>query len=230
VPRPLQPPAIARAVTGSLAVTALDAALLALALGGVDALLVHGRALALLAIGFVGGAVLALVRPVRTHDPQATSAEPKLAFVALFVLPLLVPPVAALGERLQVFPWFARPAIEWVGVALVALGLGIRIVAMATLGSRFSPIVAVQKGHALETRGIYARVRHPGYLGSALACAGGMLAFGSALALPLVLLFGGLIRQRIAREERVLAEHFGDAYRRYRDRTGALLPTVRRGP
>jgi len=226
----MRSPAIAHAVTGSLAVTALDAALLALALGGVSALLAHTRALALLAIGFAAGVVLALLRPVRTHDPQATAAEPKLAFAALFLVPLLVPPVAALGERLRVFPWFARPAIEWTGVALVALGLGIRIAAMATLGSRFSPIVAVQRDHALETRGIYGRVRHPGYLGSALACAGGMLAFGSALALPLVLAFTTLIRHRIRREERALLEHFGDDYRRYRERTGALLPARRRGP
>jgi protein-S-isoprenylcysteine O-methyltransferase Ste14 len=69
-------------------------------------------------------------------------------------------------------------------------------------------------------------VRHPGYLGSLLACAGAMLAFGSALALPLVAAFALLLRARIAREEALLERHFGDEWRAYRARTGALLPRV----
>jgi protein-S-isoprenylcysteine O-methyltransferase Ste14 len=56
-----------------------------------------------------------------------------------------------------------------------------------------------------------------------------MLAFGSALAAPLVIVFLGLIGHRIRREERALLEHFGDEYQRYRSRTGALLPALRRG-
>ncbi len=223
--RPALTSAVA-AILGSLVVTALDGLLLVLALGGVAPLLAHPRALALIAVWGVGGMVLALIRPVRTHDAVSTASESKLAFAALFLIPLVTPAVAALGERFAVFPWFARPAVEWAGIAMVALGLAVRIAAMSRLGSRFAPIVSVQRGHALETRGIYSRIRHPGYLGSALACAGGMLAFGSALAFPLVLLFATLLRRRIGIEEVALEQHFGDEYRAYRQRTGALLPRL----
>jgi protein-S-isoprenylcysteine O-methyltransferase Ste14 len=216
-----------RAIAGALAVTALDALLLVAALGSVQALIEHRRALALLTVWAAGGIVLALLRPVRAHDPVELEHEPRSLLVALLAVPLLTPPVAALGERLGLFPWFANASLEWAGIAAVALGLGVRIAAMAQLGSRFSPLVTVQRDHLLETRGIYSRIRHPGYSGALLACAGAMFVFGSALALPLVLLFATLLRARVGREERLLEQHFGDEFRRYRERTGGLLPRFR---
>jgi protein-S-isoprenylcysteine O-methyltransferase Ste14 len=225
--------AIAGALAGALAVAAFDALLLALALGGVPALLAHPRALTLLGIWTAGGIVLALLRPVRNQAPVATEREPGYALVLLLLLPLATPPIAALGERLALFPLLPGnpPALEWAGVAAVAVGLAARIAGMARLGPRFSPLVTVQQGHVLEQRGIYAIVRHPGYAGSLLACAGAMFAFGSGLALPLVASFAGLLQARIAREERLLERHFGDEFDRYRERTGGLWPRLwgRRG-
>jgi len=139
----------------------------------------------------------------------------------------VTPAVSAAGRRFGVLPWFASEWAGGIGVALVALGLAVRIAAMARLGSRFSPLVAVQRTHALERGGPYAAVRHPGYLGSLLACVGAMLAFGSALALPLVAAFALLLRARIALEESLLERTFGDEWRRYRERTHALLPRWR---
>jgi protein-S-isoprenylcysteine O-methyltransferase Ste14 len=216
------------AVTGALAATALDAALLALALGGIGALLGHRRALALLALWLAGAIVLAWLRPVRSHDPVALRPDPWYAMPALFLLPLVTPPLSALGERLGLWPLPGGAALRWSGVGLSAAGFALRIAAMARLGSRFSPLVAVQRSHALETRGPYARVRHPGYLGAWLIVLGAMLAFGSAATLPLVLLFLWLLLARAGREDRVLEQHFGDQFRRYRARTGRFLPRLLR--
>ena len=109
-------------------------------------------------------------------------------------------------------------------MVLLAGGLAVRFTAMAQLGSRFSPVVGVQREHALEQRGLYAVVRHPGYAGALIANLGSALAFGSALALPLVLVFALLLVGRIRDEERVLGEHFGGAWRTYARGTGALFP------
>jgi protein-S-isoprenylcysteine O-methyltransferase Ste14 len=76
----------------------------------------------------------------------------------------------------------------------------------------------------LETRGLYAWIRHPGYLGAWLASLGAALAFGSGPALAPVLLFGALMAERARREEALLEEHFGEAWRRHRARTGGFLP------
>jgi len=92
------------------------------------------------------------------------------------------------------------------------------------MGARFSPLLALQREHALETTGWYAFVRHPGYLGALLASWGAALAFGSALALPLAGVLTLVQLDRVRREERLLAGHFGEAWSDYARRTGALLP------
>jgi protein-S-isoprenylcysteine O-methyltransferase Ste14 len=213
-----------RLILGSLLATALDALLLAIALGGFGALLGHWRALALLVVWGAGGLVLALLRPVRTHEPIVFSAEPPWVLAALFVIPLVIPPLSAHAERMGWWPIPGGDVVRWSGVVLSAAGLVLRIVAMAQLGSRFSPFVAVQKEHVLETRGVYRALRHPGYLGSWLASVGAVLAFGSGVTLPLAVLFLFVLAARARREEGVLEKHFGDDYRGYRKRTIGMIP------
>lgn len=211
-------------VAGAILVTALDALLLALGLGGFAALLRHARALALLAAWLAGGIWLALARPIRTHDPVDTLPDPLGTMIALLLLPLLIPPVAAYGERIGLWPLPGGAALRWAGVALSAAGLALRIAAMVRLGSRFSPWIAAQRDHVLETGGPYARIRHPGYAGTLLAALGAVLAFGSAVGLvPFAVLFV-LLDRRAHREEALLERHFGEAYRHYRMQAGRFAP------
>jgi protein-S-isoprenylcysteine O-methyltransferase Ste14 len=212
------------AILGALLATALDALLFALALGGFGPLLHHARALALIGISGAAALALAVLRPLRGHDPIEIDRDRIALLLALFFLPLLAAPIAALGERLGLAVWVLGPAARWSGVALVALGLAMRVAAMAQLGARFSPFVAVQREHALETRGVYARLRHPGYAGAWLAALGGALAFESALGLPLVAAFFLCLRVRTVHEEVVLERRFGGQWREYRARSGRFLP------
>jgi len=224
---PTPRPHLARVLAGALLALALDVALLAAGLGGLAPLWRDGHARGLLLVWAAGGGALALLRPVRGQDVATARRDPG-SMLVLFVVPLVTPMVGALGGRLH---WLAlRPAnpIGWAGVGLAALGLALRIWAMAVLGPRFSPLVAVQREHALETRGPYALVRHPGYLGALLACLGGALAFGSGAALPLWLVMLAAQLARVRREEALLAEHFGAPWRAYAARTGALLPGLGR--
>ncbi len=222
---PRRPHPIVSAVL-ALLVTALDALLLAIALGGLAPLLAHPRALTLLALWAIGAVTLALLRPVRGTAAATVERESPLVLIGLFLIPLLAAPLAALSERLHLGQLPGGDPVRWLGVALAGLGLAIRIVAMAQLGPRFSPLVALQKEHTLETRGLYARIRHPGYLGAWLAALGGTLGFGGGLALPLVLAMGLLLSARAAREETMLERQFGDDYRRYRALSGRFLPRV----
>jgi len=216
-----------RVLAGALAVTALDAALVAGALGGVRPLLAHPRALALLAVWAVGSLTLGALRPVRAQDLAEVRRERAPIMWLLFALPLAAPPLAAWGERAGIW-WLASPAaLPWAAIALAAAGTALRIAAMARLGPRFSPQVALQRVHALETRGVYARVRHPGYLGAWLAALGGALAFRSALGLPAVALMALLLEVRARREEALLEQRFGAAFRAYRGRAGRFLPRLR---
>ena len=213
-----------RTLLMAVTVTAVDAALLALALGGVGALLQHARARVLIVIWGVGSLVLGLLRPVRRQDVVERAPAQAPLLLALLIIPLGTPPLAALGERLGWYPLPGGEALRWSGVALVVVGLSIRAFAMKQLGPRFSPQVALQRKHTLETRGLYARIRHPGYLGAWLATLGAALAFGSAVGLAGVVLMGMALHARMDLEEAMLERRFGSDYAAYRARTGRLLP------
>ena len=77
----------------------------------------------------------------------------------------------------------------------------------------------------LVTHGLYRCVRHPSYLGELMGFLGVAVAFhhplSSTLAFGLPLL--GFL-YRIALEERVLREHFGQEYARYAATTKRLIP------
>ena len=219
-------PRVLPTLISALVVTAVDAALLALALGGLAPLAHHARALALIAVWAASALTLGFLRPVRAQDVVERAPGQRLLLVLLFFVPLLTPPLSALGER---FAWWPLPgggALRWAGVALAALGLALRIAAMAQLGARFAPIVAVQREHALETRGLYARMRHPGYVGAGLANLGAALAFGSAVGLTGALVMALALDARIRQEETLLARRFGAEFERYRETSGRVWPRL----
>ncbi len=218
---PLSPVA---ALGAALLIAGIEAALLALGLGGVRALLASPPALGLIATWATSGAVLAALRPLRGQD--VTERPPGQAFLlaALLVIPLFTPALCAWAARLGVWPLPGGAARAWSGVALAAAGLALRIAAMARLGPRFAPTVALQRDHALEMRGLYALIRHPGYLGSWLANLGAVLALGSAVGLASVLLFGLALEARMRREETLLARRFGADWTAYAARVGRWLP------
>ena len=210
-------------VLRALLALAFEAVLLAWGLGGAAALAASPRAWALLAIWGSTGLTLSISRPVRSTATARAERDP-LPLLMLALLPLAIPGVAAYGGRAGLWPLPAPEVLGWAGVALSALGLWVRVSAMRQLGARFSPLVALQEAHTLETSGWYARVRHPGYAGALLASLGAAVTFGSALALPLLAAMALFQWQRIRHEERLLAAHFGEPWRAYAARTGALLP------
>jgi len=128
------------------------------------------------------------------------------------------------GHRLALLPGGA--ALRIAGLALLATGAFVRAAAMLQLGRRFSLLVAVQEQHALKTTGLYARIRHPSYLGLLLIQLGLALFFESQLGLWAALVSWFMVRGRMAREERFLLEQFGDEYRDYMERTRRLLPGI----
>jgi protein-S-isoprenylcysteine O-methyltransferase Ste14 len=111
-----------------------------------------------------------------------------------------------------------RPAIA---------GVVLRIVAFRTLGASYSRTLRVTEQQALVTRGVYRRVRHPGYASAILIWGGAAIASGvvAAAAVAGVVLVGVYL-YRIGAEERMLARAFGAEYEAYRARSWRLVPYV----
>ncbi|HET7224105.1 MAG TPA: isoprenylcysteine carboxylmethyltransferase family protein [Candidatus Eisenbacteria bacterium] len=217
----------ARTLLATAVVLGVDLGLLVLGVGGWRAFLHHPRAQALYAVWVLGTIALAWLRPFRGRDAVETARE-RWVLLALFLVPAATPALSAWAERAALLPLPGGAWLRDVGLALAAAGYALRIAAMRRLGVRFSPLVEVQRRHALETGGPYARIRHPGYLGALLGELGVVLTFGSAATLPLAVALAIALGARIRHEEETLARHFGADWHAYRARTGALLPRLGR--
>ncbi|MFI9272998.1 methyltransferase family protein [Kitasatospora sp. NPDC052896] len=114
---------------------------------------------------------------------------------------------------------------RWLGVVLIAAGLGLRAWGMRTLGRFYTRTLRTSADQHVVRRGPYRLIRHPGYCGSLLVWTGYPLGLGSWLA---VLLAAGLLfaayHRRIEAEESLLLHSFGGEYAEYRQRTKRLLP------
>jgi protein-S-isoprenylcysteine O-methyltransferase Ste14 len=118
-------------------------------------------------------------------------------------------------------------ALRNVGVALMWLGLALRVWAIATLGGDFRTTVEVDSGQIVRSTGPYRWVRHPSYSGLLLIVAGFGLAAGNWLALAACVLVPlPAFVWRIHVEEAELEHVLGDAYRSYAIGKARLIPRL----
>ena len=121
---------------------------------------------------------------------------------------------------------FRQEYWRYPGLLLCCIGIVVRLLALKALGPHFSAYVTLQPNHRLIQDGIYANIRHPLYLSLLLAPAGVALVFASYLALPILLLAAIFVWDRIRKEERLLAAHFGPAFEEYQQSTRMLVPWI----
>lgn len=168
-------------------------------------------------------------RARRAGETIARSAEPPLLIAGrlLVALPLFGGIVAYLAHPAWM-AWASLPlpaAARWIGVALGGATVPAAHWVLTTLGANVSETVLTKRGQQLVTTGPYRWVRHPLYttgitlfLGLGLTAANWFILLWTAVALAAVRLV------IVPREEAQLVLRFGDDYRRYRERTGALVP------
>jgi protein-S-isoprenylcysteine O-methyltransferase Ste14 len=113
-------------------------------------------------------------------------------------------------------------ALYLASLLLVIAGTGFAICAVLVLGRSISLLPEARR---LITRGPYAFVRHPLYLGEIVALAGVALQYLSAWALLLLGLVWAFQLQRMRYEEMVLSQIFPE-YGDYKARTARLVPGV----
>ncbi len=117
------------------------------------------------------------------------------------------------------------PALQWLGVALGILSIGLLIWVHEALGVNFSRTLHIRAEHTLVTAGPYRWVRHPMYtmlflLGVAiLLLTANWLIGGFFLGSFFLTVFN-----RVANEEQAMIEKFGNDYEQYRQRTKRFVP------
>lgn len=169
--------------------------------------------------------VLAFVKPSRQAAEQQEAASVPASRWGIFLV------MAGFA-----FAWaYVRPVgfHKSVSELVASMILGPPSVALAwmaahRLGKQWRFKAAVSQGHELIQTGPYRWVRHPIYasmLGMLLATLAAWTWWPMALCSIAAFLAGTEIRVRS--EEKLLAEHFKDAYSAYRSRTRAYIPLIR---
>lgn len=163
------------------------------------------------------------VKTTRRREGVATFLLNRV-FVVIGALLLAVPrqPLHWLDERFVP----SGSAEYFLGLVMVAAGLGFAVWARVYLGRNWSATVTVKQDHELIRRGPYGLVRHPIYTGLLLALLGTAVGIGEwrGLVAFAFLTIGFLVK--IKAEERFMNETFGERYARYRAEVPALIPFI----
>ena len=140
---------------------------------------------------------------------------------------LLLPLYYVLTDQPRFANYPFVPALGWAGAAVFGLALWLFHRTHRELGRNWSVTLEIRERHALVTTGIYSRLRHPMYSAFWLWAVAQALLLPNWIAGPAGLVgFGTLFFFRIGREERLMAETFGDEYRRYVERTDRVVPGI----
>jgi protein-S-isoprenylcysteine O-methyltransferase Ste14 len=163
-------------------------------------------------------------RQEKIRETRFTSQE-KLILSLLLPGGLLAPILYAATNWLDFANYSLPPWASWLGVAFTVLSLFIFWRSHADLGVNWSPTLAIREKHELITRGIYGIIRHPMYASQwMLALAQPLLIHNWIAGFLNLLLFIPFYFLRLKAEEQLMLEEFGDQYRSYMQKVGALFP------
>jgi protein-S-isoprenylcysteine O-methyltransferase Ste14 len=166
---------------------------------------------------------------IRTRDTlQTESSASRYAILVIEIAGFVLlfrhsAGVGFLGERFR----HRTLASAIIGSILTWVGIGLAIWARYHLAEYWSARITIKQDHQLIRTGPYARLRHPIYSGITLAAIGSAVVIDQwrcVLGVCLVLI-GYCIKAR--KEETMLTQQFGDAFREHQKQTGFLIPRFR---
>jgi len=144
-----------------------------------------------------------------------------LLFITMFFLPL----VYSTTTLFDFANYYLADWAGWLGMVLILLALIVFWRAHTDLGLNWSPSLEIRTDHKLITQGIYGYIRHPMYASQWLWVFAQPLLLQNWLAGFLNLfLFIPFYILRVGAEEKLMLDTFGDEYREYMLKTGAVIP------
>lgn len=184
----------------------------------------------LLALGLLGVFLIRIPNAVRDYSIGAAAKfrRPldRLAFFVLMPLFSIVVPFTWIFSTALAFADYARP--DWLmipGVVLILVSLALLRRSHADLGRNYCGRLEIIKDAELVTDGVYRFARHPMYLSVYVFALGQALLVPNWIGGPSMLVSSLLIHAvRVPREEAMMEDFYGDAWRAYRDRSNRYWP------
>jgi protein-S-isoprenylcysteine O-methyltransferase Ste14 len=165
----------------------------------------------------------------KTDQPVTPTERALLAglFFTLLCLPLIYSLTNWLGFANYHLSPGAKARAGGIGTLLLAASLWLFWRSHRDLGTNWSPTLEIGAQQTLTTQGVYRTIRHPMYtsqffggLAQALLLHNWIAGFGGLAA------FLSFYLVRVPQEERMMLDHFGDAYRAYCAQTGRIVPRL----
>ena len=162
----------------------------------------------------------------KMSERRVTTQEKSFLFLlwtGMFILPVIYAATGWLDFADYSLPVWA----SWLGVALIVGALTVFWRAHADLGLNWSPTLEIREKHELITRGIYSVIRHPMYASQWIWSVAQILLLHNWIAgFSSLLVFAPFYFLRVNAEEQLMLEQFGDQYRSYMQKVGAVFPKL----
>ena len=175
---------------------------------------------------FVAYWLISALKTRATRQKESFASRYAILFIEIVGFVLIFRESAGIGFLgRRVIPRSLAGAIT--GSALTWMGIGLAVWARYHLAEYWSARVTIKEDHQLIRTGPYARLRHPIYSGLILATMGSAVVIDRwrcVLGVALVLI-GYCFKAK--KEEAMLTQQFGDAFREHQKHTGFLIPRFR---
>ena len=167
-----------------------------------------------------------LNRMLRSKGTDKQNAD-KNSLAIIWITVVAVITLATVISMNFYFPIAVNPVIKYVGLAIIYIGILLRLAAIVGLGRFFTVDVTIREDHRLKQDGLYKYLRHPSYFASLLSFIGYGISLNNWVSLILVVVAVLIVfKMRINIEEKALIEQFGAEYLEYKKKVKGLIPFV----
>ncbi|MFW9908904.1 MAG: methyltransferase family protein [Candidatus Thorarchaeota archaeon] len=167
------------------------------------------------------------IRPFMYQEGKRDRYQTRFLLLFLLACPVLIAfPYLEYSFIQSTFLSPVATNVFWImGTLLILLGGTTLVASRIILGTYGTLKIGIDEDHKLITRGPFHYIRHPIYAGTLILLFGYTVSFSSIISLAIMLLIViPLGRGRMALEEKLLIQEFGDEYLEYMKRTKRIIP------
>jgi len=149
----------------------------------------------------------------------------EIFFLVLNAIGMIIPLIYVFTSSLDFANYYMPDWVGWLGLVLFMDATWLLYLSHRDLGRHWTITVGLREDHKLVTKGIYKHIRHPMYAAHLVwAIAQIMMLHNWIAGYSFIITMLPFYLYRSRREEEMLIEEFGDEYRDYKQKTGALFP------